>query len=102
MLVNNLATKSSLTAIKNKIPDINGFVKLSDYSTEITTIKNDYVTKVVLDSKINDLKNQHISDEVKKVDDKVVKNSTNIFLNNQTSLQQNKNILDDLRKRRII
>ena len=35
--------------------------------------KNDYATKAILDSKINDLKDQHISDEVKKVNDKVKK-----------------------------
>ena len=48
-------------------------LKKTDYSTEITSIKNDYATKARLDSKINDLKNQHISDEIKKVDDKVKK-----------------------------
>ena len=32
-------------------------------------MKNDYATKAILDSKINDLKRQHISDEIKKVDD---------------------------------
>ena len=71
--ISNLATKSSLTTIENKIPDVNGFVKKTDYATEITSIKNYYATKAILDSKINDLKNQHISDEVKKVDDNVKK-----------------------------
>ena len=69
--ISNLATKSSFTIVENKIPDVNRFVKLTDYSTEITKTKNDYATKAILDSEINDLKNQHISDEVKKVDDKV-------------------------------
>ena len=35
----NLATKSSVTAVKNKIPDVNSFVKKNDYVTEITSIK---------------------------------------------------------------
>ena len=39
----NLATKSSVLAIENKIPDVNGFVKKTDYATELTSIKNDYV-----------------------------------------------------------
>ena len=65
-----LATKTELTAIENKIPDANGFVKKSDYATEITSIKTDYVTNASLDSKLNYLKAQHIADEVKKVDDK--------------------------------
>ena len=71
--ITNLATKSSVTAVKSKIPDVKGFVKKTDFATEITSIKNDYVTKAALTSQINDLKNQHISDEVKKVDDKVKK-----------------------------
>ena len=64
--INNLATKSSLTAVENKIPDVNRFVKKTDYATEIKSIKNDYATKAILDSKINELKIQHISDEIKK------------------------------------
>ena len=76
--ITNLATKSSVTAVKNKIPDVKGFTKKTDYATEITSIKNDYVTKAALTSQLNDLKSQHIADEVKKVDDKVKKNISNI------------------------
>ena len=64
--ISNLATKSRLTSVENKIPDVKGLVKLSDHSTEVTKINNDYVTNTALTSRINDLKNQHISDEVKK------------------------------------
>ena len=64
--ISNLATKSNLATIENKIPDVNGFVKKTDYAIEITSIKNDYAAKAILDNKINVLKNQHISDEVKK------------------------------------
>ena len=92
-----MATKSSLTTIGNKIPDIKGFVKLSDYSSEITKTKNDYVTNAALTSQINDLKNTHISDEVKKVDDKVQKNSTD-FLSFKPSLDQEKSTIDDLER----
>ena len=67
----NLATKSGLTTVENKIPNVNGFVKLSDYTPEITKIKNDYVTNTALTGRINDLKNQHVADEVKKADDNV-------------------------------
>ena len=48
-------------------------------------------------SQLNDLKNQHISDEVKKVDDKVKKNITDI-LTNKTSLEHNKFEIDDLER----
>ena len=78
--ISDLATKSSLKTIENKIPDVSGFVKKNNrYATEITSVKNDYATKAILDSKINELKSQHISDEIKKVDDKVVKNIRDIL-----------------------
>ena len=48
-------------------------------------------------SKINDLKNQHISDKVKKVDDKVNKNRTGI-LSFKSSLDQEKSTIDDLER----
>ena len=48
-------------------------------------------------SHLNDLKSQHIADEVKKVDDKVKKNITDI-LNATTSLDHNKSVIDDLER----
>ena len=110
-----LATKTALTTVENKIPDVSTlatktslssllpvstfsskvtelegkvttvenkfsrFVKKTDYATDITTIKNDYATNASVDSKINDLKAQHIADEVKKVDDKTKKNASDIL-----------------------
>ena len=95
--ITNLATKSSVKAVKNKIPDVKGFVRKTDYAAEITSVKIDYVTKAALASQINDLKNQHISDEVKKVDGKVNKNITDV-LNTKTSLEHNKSVIDDLER----
>ena len=37
------------------------------------------VTNTALDSKLNDLKSQHIADEVKKIDDKTKKNACDIL-----------------------
>ena len=71
--ITNLATKSSVTAVKNKIPDVKGFVKKTDHATEITSIKNNHVTNTALTSQLNNLKSTHIADEVKKVDDKVIR-----------------------------
>ena len=45
-------------------------------------------------SKLNDLKSQHIADEVKKVDDKVMKNIADIVTVKNSSLH-NKSVLDD-------
>ena len=95
--ITNLATKSSVTAVKNKIPDAKGLVKKTDYSAEITKIKNDYVTNTALTSQLNSLKNTHISDEIKKVDDKVKKNVSDI-LGFKSSLDQEKLTIDDLER----
>ena len=94
--ITNLATKSSVTAVKNKIPDVKSFVKKTDYAIEIASTKNDYVTKASLTSQLNNLKNQHISDKVKKFDNKVKKNITDI-LTNKTSLEHSKSVIDDLK-----
>ena len=71
--ISNLATKTGLKNVESKIPDSNDFVKKTDYATEISGIKYDYVTNAALTSQLNDLKSQHIADEVKKVDDKTKK-----------------------------
>ena len=65
--------------------------------TEITSIKNDYATNASLDSKINDLKAQHIADEVKKVDDKVKKNGCDI-LGFKSRLKQKEDIVDEAQR----
>ena len=48
-------------------------------------------------SQLNDLKSQHIADEVKKVDDKVKKNITDI-VTAKTSLEHKKSVIDDLER----
>ena len=48
-------------------------------------------------SQLNDLKNQHIADEVKKVDDEVTKNSTDI-LDFESRLKQKEDTLNDLER----
>ena len=94
--VNTLATKTSLNSLlpvstfNNKVTELEGkvttvdnkfseFVKKTDYGAEITKIKNDYATNASLDKKLNDLKAQHIADEVKKVDDKAKINTSDIL-----------------------
>ena len=74
-----LATKAEVLAVENKIPSLVGYAKKSEVATDITAIKNDYVTKASLNSQLNDLKAQHIADEVKKVGDKAKKNASDIL-----------------------
>ena len=50
--ISNLATKIGLKNVENKISDSNAFVKKTDYATEITGIKNDYVTNAALKSQL--------------------------------------------------
>ena len=90
----NLTTKTELTSVGNKIPSTDGFVKKTDYATEITSIKKDYVTNAAFDSKINDLKIQHIADEVTKIDDKSKKNASDI-LRFKSRLKQKEDIVDE-------
>ena len=54
-------------------------LKKTEGGSEITKIKNDYVTNASLTSQLSDLKSQHIADEVKKIDDETKKNSTDIL-----------------------
>ena len=93
----NLATKTELTNVENKIPEAKDFVKKSDYATETNLIKNDYVTNTALDSKLNDLKSQHIADEVKKVDDKAKKNASDI-LGFESRLKQKEDKPDEVQR----
>ena len=48
-------------------------------------------------SQLNDLKNQHITDEVEKIDDKTKKNSTDI-LTYESRLRQKEDTLNDLER----
>ena len=53
--IKNLASKTEVTAVENKIPNVSNLVTKTDYATEITTIKNDYVTNAALDARHKDL-----------------------------------------------
>ena len=92
-----MANKTDLKSVENKITDSNAFVKKADYGSEITKIKNDYVTNASLTSQLNDLKSQHIADEVKKIDAKTKKNSTDI-LGFESRLKQKEDTLNDLER----
>ena len=95
--ISNLANKTELKNIENKIPDAAGFVKKTDYATEITSIKNDYVSNAALTSQLNSLKNTHIAVEIEKVNDKVVKNTSDI-LGFESRQKQKEDTLNDLER----
>ena len=109
--VSTLATKTSFSSLlpvstfNKKVTELedkvttadnkfSGFVKKTDYGNEITKIKTDYTTNTSLDCKLNDLKAQHISTEVKKIDDKT-KKITNDILRFENRLKQKEDIIDE-------
>ena len=53
--------------------NLTDYAKKADVVTDITTIKNDYVTNASLSSQLNDLKSQHIATEVTGIDNKTKK-----------------------------
>ena len=53
--------------------------KKADVATDITAIKNDYVTDTSLTSQLNNLKGQHIATEVTGIDNKTKKNASDIL-----------------------
>ena len=58
--------------------------KKADVATDITTIKNDYVTNESLTSQLNNLKSQRIATEVTGIDNKTKKDASDILaLNNE-------------------
>ena len=76
--------------------DLSAYAKKADVATDITTIKNDYVTNASLTSKLNDLKSHHITDEVKKVEDKVNENKKEIiFVRGFFSYEHHSNLVYD-------
>ena len=65
--------------VENKTPSTDAFVKKIEHAIDIKKIQNKNVTTAALDSRLNDLKNQHIADEVKKINDKTKKKSSDIL-----------------------
>ena len=78
--ITGLATNSELTVVENKIPDVSSLVTKADYASEITKIKNDYVTNSALDAKHKDLlQKTTFESEFKKVDDEASASSSNVL-----------------------
>ena len=95
--ISNLVNNTELKNVENKLPDSNAFVKKTNYSSEITKIKNDYVTNAALTSRLDDLKTTDIADEVKKVDDKAKKKASNI-LSYESRLKQKEDLINELKR----
>ena len=64
------------------------------FATDITAIKNDYVTNTSLISQLNNLKSQHIATEVTGIDNKTKKNANDILALENT-LQQKQDTINE-------
>ena len=75
----DIIAKSANTKANTIRSDLTGYATKADDATDITTIKNDYVTNASLTSQLNDLKSQHIATEVTGIDNKTKKNASDIL-----------------------
>ena len=69
----DIIAKSENTKANTIRSDLTAYAKKTDVGTDITGIKNDYVTNASLTSQLNDLKSQHIATEVTGIDNKTKK-----------------------------
>ena len=75
----DIIAKSANTKANTIRSNLTAYAKKADVTTDITTIKNDYVTNASLSSQLNDLKSQHIATEVTGIDNKTKKNASDIL-----------------------
>ena len=93
----DIIAKSAVTKANTVKIDLNDNAKKNDVANDITAIKNDYVSNASLTSRLNDLKNQHIANEVKTIDDKTKKNATDV-LGFESRLKQKEDIVDEVQR----
>ena len=75
----DIIAKSANTKANTIRSDLTGYATKAEVATDITAIKNDYVTNASLTSQISDLKSQHIVTEVTGIDNKTKKNASDIL-----------------------
>ena len=75
----DIIAKSAVTKGNTIRSNLTSYARKADVATDITTIKNDYVTNASLSSQLNDLKSQHIATEVTGIDNKTKKNASDIL-----------------------
>ena len=90
----DIIAKSAVTKANTIRSNLTAYAKIDEVATDITTIKNDYVTNASLSSQLNDLKSQHIATEVTGIDNKTKKNASDI-LAVKNKLQQKEYIINE-------
>ena len=90
----DIIAKSPNTKANTIRSDLIAYAKKAEVATDITAIKNDYVTNASLSSQLNNLKSQHIATEVTSIDNKTKKNVSDI-LALKNKLQQKEYIINE-------
>ena len=90
----DIIAKSANTKVNTIRSDLTGYAKKADVATDITAMKNYYVTNASLTSQLNDLKSQHIATEVTGIDNKTKKNASDI-LALENKLQQKEDTINE-------
>ena len=90
----DIIAKSAVTKTNTIRSNLTAYAKKDEVATDITTIKNDYVTSASLSSPLNDLKSQHIATEVTSIDNKTKKNASDI-LALENKLNVNKDTINE-------
>ena len=75
----DIIAKSAVTKANTNRSNLTAYAKKDEVATDITIIKNDYVTNASLSSQLNDLKSQHIATKVTGIDNKTKKNASDIL-----------------------
>ena len=75
----DIIAKIAVTKANTIKSDLTDYEKKADVATDITTIKNDYVTNASLTSQLNDLESQDIATEVTGIDNKTKNNASDIL-----------------------
>ena len=75
----DIIAKKAVTRANTIRSNLTSYARKADVATDITAIKNDYVTNASLSSQLNDLKSQHIAPEVTGIDNKTKKNASDIL-----------------------
>ena len=89
-----IIARSANTKANTIRSDLTAYAKKADVATDITTIKNDYVTNASLTSQLNDLKSQYIATDVTGIDNKTKKNAGDILVL-ENKLQQKEDTINE-------
>ena len=93
----DIIAKSAVTRANTIKSNLASYTTKADLATDITAIKNDYVTNASLSSQLNDLKCQHIATEVTGIDNKTKKNASDILALENTLKQKEDTINENER-----